>query len=125
MSSISFSVSKAVAAPKKAQLTPGIYDSVVTSVAYASAYVEGQAIEIEYKLTASDGKHHTYKEIFFNDFSNPRSAYFFEHLKKIGIPLDALETFVGTREKLVIKKSTRGRFMTIESREFVSDSSDV
>lgn len=120
--SVSFSIAKAVAAPKKKQLAPGIYESVVTSVAYAAAYVEGKAIEIHYELTAADGSVHPYKEVFFNDFMNPRSAEFFGYLKGIGIPLDELEVFVGTQEKLVIKKSTKGPFMTIESREPISDS---
>ena len=120
--SVSFSISKAVAAPKKKQLAPGIYESVVISVAYAADYVEGKAIEIHYELTAANGSVHQYKEIFYNDFMNPRSTKFFNYLEKIGVPLDALEAFVGTREKLVIKKSTRGPFMTIEHREFISDS---
>ena len=118
---VCLSISKAVAAPKKNKLAPGTYESVVISVAYATAYVEGKAIEIRYELTAADGSVYPYKEVFFNNEMNPRSAEFFEYLEDIGIPLDELEAFVGTHEKLVVKKSTRGPFMTIEHRELISD----
>ena len=120
--SIGLSIAKAFAAPKKKLLAPGTYESVVTSVAYAAAYVEGKAIELHYELTAADGSVHPYSEVFFNELTNHRSAKFFEYLRSLGIPLDELEAFVGTKEKLVIKKSTSGRFMTIESREPISDS---
>ena len=77
---MSFSISKAVAAPKKKLLAPGTYESVVTSVAYAAAYVEGKAIELHYELTAADGSVHPYSEVFYNDLSNPRSNFFFSVL---------------------------------------------
>lgn len=110
---------KIVPIEKKARICPGVYDSVVISVAYATDYVSGQAIEIHYELTAPDGSLHPFKELFYNDDTIPRTKRFFHYLEKHGFSLAAMETFVGTREKLTLKKSIRGPFLTIEYREIV------
>ncbi|MBR5571335.1 MAG: hypothetical protein IKV99_01665 [Oscillospiraceae bacterium] len=115
-----FSISgKIASAAEKARLRPGVYDSVVISVAYAADYVSEQAIEIHYELTAPNGSVYPFTELFYNDDSIPRTKKFFHHLEKHGFSLAAMETFVGTREKLTLKKSIRGPFLTIEHREIL------
>ena len=123
--SIGFSIARAASKPKKASVPPGVYESIVTSVAYADEYVDGEAIDVRYLLTAADGSEFEHKEIFYNTLKNRRTREFFEYLEEIGIPDDALEEFVGTKEKLVLKRSTQGRYLTIESREFIASGGDA
>ena len=111
-----FSLAQALAPAKSARLAPGTYRSTVTHIGYADDYVAGTAIEIQYELTAADGSTFPYREIFYNTSGNPRTRDFFKYLDANGIPLDALEEFVGFHETLVIKKSTRGGLLTIERR---------
>ena len=110
------SLSKALSTPKAKALVPGIYRSVVLSVAYAADYVHESALEIKYELTAADGSTHPYREIFFNDSSIPRTRAFLEYLDSLGVPMNELEQFVGFEEELVIKKAGKGKLVTIESR---------
>ena len=115
-----FSISgKIASAAKKTRLCPGVYDSVVISVDYAADYVSEQAIEIHYELTAPDGSVYPFAELFYNDNRIPRTEKFFHHLEENGFSLASLEAFVGTKEKLILKKSIRGPFLTIEHREVV------
>lgn len=115
-----FSISAAINPKKSATNIPvGTYSSVVTSVAYAADYVKGKAIEVQYSLTAADGSVFKYKEIFHNNRKNPRTDEFFRYLESLGISLDQLEDFVGTTEELVLKKSGKGKLLTIESRRAI------
>ena len=105
---------------KAVKLKPGVYDSIVVSADFAPEYESGKAVLIVYELTSEDGSKYSYKEIFFVN-NNDRTMRFEEYLELNGIDPADIEQFVGCREKLDIRKSTRGRnLMTIDNREFVS-----
>ena len=105
---------------KAVKLKPGVYDSVVVSADFAPEYESGKAVMIVYELTSEDGSEYSYKEIFFVN-NNDRTMRFEKYLCQNGIDPADIEQFVGCREKLDIRKSTKGRnLMTIDNREFVS-----
>ena len=109
----------------------GTYSSEVLAIGFHPDYANDSAILVKYKLTDTSGKDYPYGEIFYNDIYNDRSRSFFDYLSKNGISMDAIETFVGCKEKVTIKKDAK-RFvthMTIVDREFISrtagDSNDL
>ena len=117
MSNVSFAA--AMSGPKAPRLRPGTYRSTVTAVEPAEEYCEGKAIKIAYQLTDKSGNTHAYSEVFFVGNRYERTRLFCEYLHDNGIPVDNLDEFVGCTEELVLKKSTRGKFLTIESRQFM------
>ena len=104
---------------KKSTLRVGTYKAQVTTVEWADDYGTGKAFRVKYSLLSENGEKHDYSELFYNDPRNKRSAAFFDYLEANGIPLDAIDEFVGCREEIVLKKSTRGRFLTIDERTFL------
>ena len=102
------------------RLKVGTYHSEVVSVAYSTEHVNNSALEIHYRLTASNGDLYEFKEYFFLKPLNARSRSFLIYLKNHDIDLDDLETFIGCQETLVLKRSTTSKFLTIESRTFLS-----
>ena len=117
MSTVSFSA--AMSGPKAPRLRPGTYRSTVTAVEYAEEYCEGKAIKISYALTDKNSKNFSFSEIFYIGTRYERTRAFCEYLEENGIPADNPDEFVGCTEELVLKRSTRGKFLTIESRRFL------
>lgn len=115
--SIGFSFAKASSASRGKKLRPGTYKSEVVSLGFSEEHVKESTYEIHYKVVTDSGEEHDFREFIYNDPYNKRTKKFFKYLEKIGVPLDDLEKFIGTKEILVLKKSTRGPFLTIESRE--------
>lgn len=107
---------------KKKTLSTGFHFSRVDDVYWSKGFIEGQAIEIKYTITDTDGTEHEFKETFYNDDSNERTNEFFEYLKQHGI--DDINEFVGCTEEVDIRKNAtnRGVFKTIYRRKFISKS---
>ena len=105
--------------PKKRGLKPAEYTSHVNSVAWAPGYREGDAFEVCYTLTNSDGEAFPYKELFYCNGPNNRTEGFYDYLAKHGI--NSIEAFVGCNEKLTILKRVKDNrtFLTIDHREFL------
>lgn len=104
---------------KKSGLRTGKYSSRALSVEWAEEYCTGKAIRISYELTSESGAKHDFSEVFYNDPRNERTSEFFDYLEENGVSLDAIDEFVGCKEELVLKRSTKGRFLTIDQRTFI------
>lgn len=101
------------------RLRVGTYHSRVISVAYSEQHTTESAIEIKYQLTAQNGETFDYSEYFFLDDWNSRSRDFSKYLAQNGINPSDLTSFVGHEEELVLKKSTKGPFLNIDTRVFL------
>ena len=117
MSNVSFAA--AMGGSTAPRLRPGTYKSIVTAVEPAEEYCEGKAVKISYTLSDKSGKTFGYSEVFFVGAHYERTRAFCEYLQDNDVPVDNLDAFIGCTEELVLKRSTRGKFLTIESRRFV------
>lgn len=100
-------------------IRPGIYTSVVTKADWATEYVQGEAVEIHYRLMDEAGKEYQHHEIFFWNEENPRTAEFIMYLCDNGI--ESLSEFVGCKEELTMAYTVRyqKRYSQITNRVFL------
>ena len=106
---------------KKSTVKCGDFESTVVSVETPQDFVEGEAFDITYDLVDENGTHHSYRERFYADTSNERTATFADYLDNIGVGRENIENFVGTKEKISIRKkvSKNQARPTIVSREVI------
>lgn len=107
----------------KALIPSGEYLCENISVKWAEEYTKRSAIRMTYKLTdPEDGKVFDFEEIFFWKPKRARTVQFMKYIAANGLSEDDPFTFIGAREKIILKRSTKLRAMTIEDREFIEDS---
>ena len=116
---INISDLKKTGSRKAPKIGPGVYESVVKNVSEDPDYISGTAFKVEYVLTNANGETLPYHEIFFATGKNARTKKFIEYLEANGISSNELESFIGRKEILDIRKAPRdGRsLLTIASRE--------
>ena len=100
------------------------YFATVTSVEWTKGFVEGKAFDVVYDLVDEAGNTSVYRETFYEDVSNERTADFYKHLVDIGI--SDLADYVGCTEKLVFLKDVKGNrtYTNIAKRTLISLSGD-
>ncbi len=103
-------------------LQVGTYSSVVVDIDFHPDYCAEEALLVKYQLTSDNGRSYDYQEVFLNKESNQRTQCFFDYLIDNGIPLERFTDFKGCKEKITIKKTSRGSrpMLTIDKREFIS-----
>lgn len=106
---------------KKATVICGDFDSIVASVECPADFVEGDAYDIHYELTDANGDKFPYWERFYADPTNERTSAFNDYLESIGLSMEDIYNFVGTKEKISIRKkvSRNQARPTIVSREVI------
>ena len=98
----------------------GEYRSTVTSVQWAEGYKARTAFEVKYALMNEAGENFSFKELFFNETTNPRTAEFLAYLVENGI--DDLADFEGCEETIEIGKNVKNNrvYRSIIEREFLT-----
>jgi hypothetical protein len=98
----------------------GKYQSMVTSVQWAEGYKAGTAFVVKYALGNEAGEKFSFKELFFNETTNSRTAEFLAYLADNGI--DDLADFEGCLESIEIGKNVKNSriYRSIIEREFLT-----
>lgn len=100
---------------------PGVYKSLVVSVASPEGFVPGNVVDITYQLTADTGEVFPYHERFYIAPPVPdRTVEFEDYLLVNGI--DHYEKFIGCKEQLFLNYQVKNfhTYLNVIERTFVS-----
>lgn len=100
----------------------GEYICENVSVEWAEEYTKHSAIRMTYKLTdPEDGTTYDFEELFHWKPMRARTKQFMRYIAANGLDEGDPFSFLGAREKITLKRSTKVRAMTIEEREFIEE----
>lgn len=114
-------MTKTTKKPQKKKVSTNVpYTATVKEVRWTPGYVKGKAFDICYDLVDDKGNVIEYKEMFYEDQGNERTAAFYEHLNEIGI--EDIADYVGCKEKLIFLKDVKNNrtYVNIDSRTLIS-----